>query len=249
MNAASAAGYGSAIRAEAIRLRTVRAPWLVLAAAEFVVVAGTSGLASSASSLDGKLPTAAAHVGLASICTLLLGILAVAGEYRHRTITDAFLSVPRRTPLLVAKLIVTGAAAALIGLIAALTELGVARLWWQIKGADFQLSASVWQTLAGGVAWNVAFALIGVALGALVRNLMGAVALAFAWIAVVETIVGQLLGSEAARWLPFAAGQALGKVDIASTPLPQGAAAGVLAGYVVLASVAAGLVTLGRDVT
>ena len=239
----------AAIAAEFVRLRTVRAPWLVLAAAELVVVAGTSGLVSSADSLDGKLATAAAHVGLASIATLLLGILAVAGEYRHRTVTDAYLSFPRRTPVLVAKLVATGAAALLIGLIAAVTELGVARLWWQIKGVDFTMSAEVWHTLAGGVAWNVAFGLLGVALGALVRNLMGAVALALGWIAVVETIAGQLLGSEAARWLPFAAGQALGKVDIAGTPLPQATAAAVLLAYVVTASTGAALATLTRDVT
>jgi ABC-2 type transport system permease protein len=239
----------AAIAAEIVRLRTVRAFWLTLAAAEFVVVAGTSGLANSADSLDGKLPTAAAHVGLASICTLVLGILAVAGEYRHRTISDSFLSFPRRTPLLIAKLVVTGGAAMLIGVAASATELVVARAWWQIKGVDFGLTAAVWQTLAGGIAWNVAFAAIGVALGALVRNLMGAVALALAWVALVETIVGQLLGSEAARWLPFAAGQALGKVDTIDSPLAQPAAAAVLAGYVLLASVAAGLATLGRDVT
>lgn len=241
--------FVKAIAAEALRLRTVRSTWLVLAAAEFIVVAGTSGLASSAADLEGKLPKAAGHVGLASLCTLILGILAMAGEYRHRTVTDAFLSFPRRTPLLGAKLVVTGGAALLIGLIATVTEVLVSRVWWQIKGADFSLTAEVWRTLAGGVAWDVAFALVGVALGALVRNLMGAVALALAWIAVVETIVGQLVGSGAARWLPFAAGQALGKVDMLGTPLPQLTAAAVLLGYAVLTSLVAGFVTLARDVT
>lgn len=78
---------------------------------------------------------------------------------------------------------------------------------------------------------------------------MAAIAIGLGWIAIVETLVGQLLGSEAARWLPFAVGSALGDTGALDDPLPQGVAALVLAGYAVLLGLVAAFVTLRRDVT
>lgn len=237
------------VAVEVLRLRTVRQPWLALLAAELLVVVGVAGVAHSADDLTGDLPRALAHVGLASIASLVLGILAVAGEYRHRTITDTFLSFPRRTTPLLAKLLVVTVAGGLIGIVASLTAIGTAALVWAADGAAWQWTEEATRTVVGGVVWNAAFAAIGVALGAVVRNVMAAIAVGLGWIAVVETVVGQLLGAEAARWLPFAAGLSLGRADAFGDPLPQLAAALVLAAYAGALSLVAAFVTLGRDVT
>jgi len=234
---------------EVLRLRTVRYPWILLATAIALVSAGVTGLVSSADDLDGRFTTAVGHVGLVSLCSLVLGILAVAGEYRHRTIADTYLSFPRRPVPLVAKLVVSVVAATALGVVAAAVGLAVAASWWHAKGVAIPWGAPVWETLAGGVAANALFAALGVALGAIVRNLVVAVATGLGWILLVETILGQLLGSEAARWLPFAANQALGRLDVIGDPLPQGTAAAVLAAYAIVLSAVAGFVTLTRDVT
>jgi len=61
---------------------------------------------------------------------------------------------------------------------------------------------------------------------------------------------GQLIGSTASRWLPLAAGQALGRAAIGTGhPLPQWGAALVLAGYAATIGLVAASITLRRDVT
>jgi ABC-2 type transport system permease protein len=243
------------MRSEFRKLSTVRGPWLLLAAGPLVVLAGVTGLVQSGGNVHDPATqqTALAHVGLAAVFTLMFGILAVAGEYRHGTITDTFLSFPRRRPVIVAKLTVYGLIGGLAGVVSSLTAVAAAAAWWAAKGGSFQLSsAGTWRTLGGGVAVSIGFALIGVGLGALVRNLVAAVAAALAWIALVEGIAGQLLGSGLARWLPFYASESLDRATLTASAarlLPQWGGGLVLLGYAAAFAVAAVLTTLNRDVT
>ena len=245
----------AAIRSEFRKLATVRAPWLLLAAGPLLVAAGITGLAESGGNVHapGMQDTALAHVGLAAVFTLLFGILAVAGEYRHGTITDTFLSFPGRRSVVAAKLAVYGLIGGLAGVASSLVAVAATAAWWAAKGGSFQLSsAATWRTLGGGVAVSIAFALIGVGVGALIRNLVAAVAATLAWIALVEGIAGQLIGSGLARWLPFYASESLDRATLTASAtrlLPQWGGGLVLLGYAAAFAVAAVLTTLNRDVT
>ena len=242
------------IRSEFRKLSTIRGPWLLLAAGPLLVVAGISGLVQSGASLhDPSVQSKAlAHVSLAALFTLIFGILAVAGEYRHGTVTDTFLSFPDRGRVVAAKLTVYGLVGAAAGLVSSAVAIVVTAAWWAAKGGSFHLSAAgTWQTIAGGVAVNLGFAVIGVGVGALIRNLAAAIAAALAWIAVVEGIVGQLLGSGLARWLPFYASEALDRTSVIGSArlLPQWGGGLLLAGYAAVFASAAIVTTLRRDVT
>ncbi len=243
------------IRTEVLKLRTIRSPWLLLGGVPLLVIAGISGLVISN---PGKLADAGtqanalAHVGIAALFTLAFGILAVAGEYRHKTITDSYLTTPRRAAVVGAKLIVYPVFGALAGLVASAVGLGVAAAWWSAKGVPFAWGNSMmWTAIGGGIAGCAAFAAIGVGLGALIRNLVGAIAIALAWIAVVEGIVGQLVGN-LARWLPFNANQALSGGDgqdmLATHLLPRLGGGAVLVVYTALFAVAAIATSVRRDV-
>ena len=164
---------------------------------QLLIIGGVSGLVLSSDTLrtDDAVPGALAHAGLASLFTLVLGITAVAGEYRNKTITDTFLSVPRRSRAIGAKLAAYAAAGAVFAVVNAVTALVATKVWWLAKDVPLDLGGpDVWSTIAGCAGWNVAFAVIGVGIGALVRNLTAAVAAALVWVALVEGIVGQLVG-------------------------------------------------------
>jgi ABC-2 type transport system permease protein len=245
---------GTLIRLELYKLRTVRAPWVLLALSQLLIVGGVTGLVVSSDSLRtaSAVTDALAHAGLASLFALVLGIMAVAGEYRNQTITDTFLSTPRRSRAIGAKLVAYAAAGVVFAVVNALTAVVATRIWWAVKDVPLDLGqAELWRTILGCAAWNVAFTLVGVGIGALVRNLTAAIAAALTWIALVEGIIGQLVG-DLARWLPFATGSALGNLpgrvgDMG--PVSQVAAAAALAAYAALFALLAIATTVRRDVT
>jgi ABC-2 type transport system permease protein len=237
--------------AEWLRLRTTRAAWLLLAAAQVIIVVGVSGLMLRGDDLADPVTQqrAVAHLGLVSLFTVVLGITAVAGEYRHHTISDTYLAAPRRDRIVAAKFVVHTAAGVVFGACAAVSALGSTALWLALRGQTFHLdNPDLWRTVAGGIAWNAVFAAIGVGVGALITNQIGAIAAALAWLALVEGLVGQLVG-DARKWLPFALGSALDLLPTAAGGPPQWQAGLALLGYAAVFTVAAVLTTVRRDVT
>jgi ABC-2 type transport system permease protein len=237
---------------EWMKLRTVRGPWLLIAVQQAVIVAGISGLAAAGTDLrtsDG-VRTLMSHAGLVSaIFTLVIGITAVAGEYRHRTITDTYLGTPRRGRVVGAKLAAYTVLGVVTGMMSAVVGTAVTAACLAVDGSSLDLSdPMVWRIAAGIVAFNIVYAAVGVALGALIRNLTAAVTAALVWIALVETIVGNLLG-DLGRWLPNRAGLALGYMPSTVPVLPQWGAGLLLVGYAAVIVAAASATTVRRDVT
>jgi ABC-2 type transport system permease protein len=201
------------LAAEWLKLRTTRLLHGMVPAAVALSCAAVAGvvLPADAAQLESTegIRRALSVTGAGALFVLVLGILVSAGEYRHGTIGDTFLTTPRRHRVIAAKLAVAAGLGAGVGGLIAAASLGIAVLLYRSRGASFPFGdAEVWLTLAGTLAYATLFAVLGVAVGALVRNQVSAVGGALVWFAVVEhTLVN--LAPSVGRWLPAGAGQAI----------------------------------------
>jgi len=133
--------------------------------------------------------------GVTQIFTLVLGLLAVSTEFRHGTITPSLLVTPDRTRLVVAKLAAHLLAGLLIGVLgfAACAALGLGILSARdiATGVD---SSKVVEIIVGGGIAAALFAALGVGVGALVRNQVGAIVGSLAYMFVAEPLLGIIPG-------------------------------------------------------
>ena len=110
-----------AIAAEWFKLRTTRTSWaVILGSLGLVVLISVIGaLAGDFDSGDDDAGRDLLQIsGLVQIFALVLGILSVATEFRHGTVTPSLLAVPDRARLILAKLVTAIVAGALLGLVA-----------------------------------------------------------------------------------------------------------------------------------
>ncbi len=245
------------LRAEALRLATTRAYWLLAVGATALIAGGIAATAAATSFTPGISParTVLAIAGLAQTVALLAGVLAVTGEFRHKTITPAALITPRRTPLLAAKLIILAAAGLVFGLAttAIATAITLPLLAARHIPAGLTGSGAAAIIAGGGIATALAAA-IGVGVGAIIRNQAGAIIAVLALLYAAEPLLGFIphLGTAIQRYglggLAAATTHTIGFP--ASAPLlSQPAAALVLAGYATLALLAGAALLKRRDIT
>lgn len=245
------------IRAELLRLRTIRTYWLLAAGGIVLIAAGVAGTASAASFSPGTSParSALALAGLAQTVALITGVLAVTSDYRHKVITAAVLITPRRTPLLTARLVTLSAA----GLVFGLAATGIAAAATLPLLAARHIPAGISGTgianviVGGGIA-TALFAALGVGAGAIIRNQAGAIVAVLALLYVAEPLLGFIpdLGHAIQRYglggLAAAATHTTG-FPASAHLLGQPAAALVLAGYAAVALFAGAVLLRRRDLT
>jgi ABC-2 type transport system permease protein len=239
--------------AEWLKLRTTRLLYGMAAATVLLSVAAVAGAVlaadragvglSSTEGLERVLPV----TGTGALVVLLAGTLIAAGEHRHGTAAGIFLTTPRRYRVVLAKLAVGAWVGLGAGLVTAAACVATAAALFSAKGATFPFGdRDVWLIVAGTLAYTTLFAVLGVALGTLIRNQVLAVAVALAWIGIVEHILVSLAPS-VGRWLPAAAGQAIVRTPLDDLLSPV-AGLVLLAGYAVVIAAAGVRFTVSRDV-
>jgi ABC-2 type transport system permease protein len=235
------------VRAELLKLRTIRATWALVAVSLGIalVLLGlqlrNAGLAETAS-LGTTASTRAILVapGSAALVILVLGVLVATGELRHRTIGATFLVTPARGRVLLAKLLTAGLAGLGLSALGLLVTLVIAVPWLAANGvtADVvnrELILVALVTLAAGSLYGM----LGLALGALVRNQTVAVVLGLLWFLVGEGLIGAMGLRWLMPWLPGGASRALARDITLPGLLPAWAGGLLLLTYVAALAVPA----------
>lgn len=129
-------------------------------------------------------------LGFTVFAPALLGTIAVSAEYRHRTITTTTLFAPRRWTWLVAKLAVYTGAGLAYGAIAAAVAGGALFGVAMLKGITLGLPTVTVAALLARIALTMAvYTLLGVAVGALLRNQVTALVAVGAYFYMIETVL------------------------------------------------------------
>jgi ABC-2 type transport system permease protein len=245
------------IGAEALKLRSTRTfTLLTLCALLLIAIIGTAS-AGAGSFHAGDHPgrESLSPAGVAQTFALVLGVLALTSEFRHGTITPAFLITPKRARLLAAKVIMLALAGLGLGLLAfggaaaivlpVLSHRGIAT---GLAGGDLV------GIIAGGTATTALFAALGVGIGALVRNQVGAIIAALGLIYAVEPALTFLPGVGDAVQTFGLGGLSTGASGTAAFQanahiLGQGPAVMVLTAYAVAFLTAGAALLRRRDIT
>jgi ABC-2 type transport system permease protein len=189
---------------------------------------------------------------LAQLAFGVLGVLLVTGEYSTGMIRATFAAVPRRLPVLWAKLGVFLAVTLVLGTLSCVVAFFGGQAIFASKHVDASLGdPHVLRAVLGAGLFLAAIGALGVGLGALLRNTAAGIATLTALLFVLPVIVGVLPRSWAdaiGKYLPGEAGTAIIAIWPSPEQLPPWTGFGVLCAYAAVATALAAVMLVRRDV-
>ncbi|HWI07270.1 MAG TPA: ABC transporter permease [Solirubrobacteraceae bacterium] len=163
------------LQAELLKLRTTRTFAALVAAAlvlSLLVVVLVANLGGDFTADEVRDLFTADFTGLFII---LLGVIGMAGEWRHRTITSTVLAAPDRIRLLGAKMLAYAAAGALLSLIVTLSIMLVGSIILSARDEETAAVADLVDVLWRNLLVAALVGALGVGIGAVVRNQVAAI--------------------------------------------------------------------------
>jgi hypothetical protein len=251
----------SQVRAEWTKLFTTRV-WIGLLLGACLLVGGSSALIVGFAGVqqngqpgvpplgDPQFEQAAfSQATGAAVLFLILGIIGMTQEYRHRTATPTFLTEPRRWRVVAAKLAAYALVAAPFAVLVLAVNVLVVEVYAGARGAAPSLGGDNLRVILTSGLVLMIYALIGVGVGALIKNQVGAIVGSLVYLFVVESIVAGIGAIQGAyKWLPGGAVRAITS-DLQAPELLQPWQGGLLlVGYGLLAAVLGTLLAVRRDV-
>ena len=241
------------LRAEIRKLTTTRMPWGFLAVL-VLIAAVDAAVVMFGTDMDGSkkfIATAADQQSLmafafnAMIGTALFGAIAVAREYGHHTVVPTFLAAPKRVRASLAQLAAVLLAGGALGIIAqTLVTIGVALALPSTKYGFMVSAGDLSQVLLASTFAGAVGAVFGAGLGAIIRNVGGAVTAVVFALFVLPPLVVQLF-SDAASWIPSALGAVISGV---TTDVNMWAALAAFVAWALVPAAIGLVVTQRRDV-
>jgi ABC-type transport system involved in multi-copper enzyme maturation permease subunit len=185
----------------------------------------------------------------ANILFLILGIIGMTQEYRHRTATPTFITTPQRGQVVIAKLIAYALAAAAFALVVVVVNYVVVAIHAGARGAAPALDGDNLATMAASLLALVIYAVIGVGLGALLRNQVGAIVGGLVYLFVIEPIIRSVPATAGAyKWMPGGGLEALTATFEGPDLLAAWQGGLLLLGYGLLAAFLGTLLAVRRDI-
>ena len=241
------------VRSELRKLTTTKLPWGFLAV--LVVIAGiNAAVVMFGTDMDGSkrfIATATDQQSLmafafnAMIGTALFGAIAVAREYGHNTVVPMFLMSPRRPRAVLAQLTAVLLGGGVLGFVGqALIIAGVAAALPSTQYGFMVSAGNVTQLLAASTLAGAVGAVLGAGLGAIIRNLGGAVTAVVLVLFILPPLIVQLFNNTAS-WIPPALGPVISGV---STDVNLWAALAVLLAWGLVPAALSLLAVQRRDV-
>jgi ABC-2 type transport system permease protein len=214
------------IRSEWIKFWTIRSTWFVLGGAmlgmlvlALIVAYNTRHLTSNLQPNDIAPSSTLQGYYLGQLLIGALGVLFVSGEYSTGMIRSTLVAVPRRLPVLWAKLAVFVAVAATSMIAVSVVAFLCAQALLSHYRTGFSLAdPGVLRVVIGTGIYLTLVGVIGGALGWIVRSTPGALVAYFGLILVLPLLFGEALGNwgkEVAQFLPDQAGASF------STSIPE----------------------------
>src|SRR5215207_9778892 len=254
--------------------------WWILAIVLFVYIGFTAAVlgfvfsAAATGSLPGDAPPIPAD-GLSAtlystatavgyVFPLLIGTLMVTTEFRHKTLSPTFLATPQRGLVLSGKVLVGVVLGVLFGVVGLVSSVGPAAGFLLANGLETDLaSLDTWALFGRMILAFVLWVLVGIGVGALVRNQVGAIVGVLVFTQFLEPVGRAAAGfveglTNVTRFLPGAASDALVGASLFSSaapgmpaedPLAWWAGGLVLLGYALVLLVLGYLTSWRRDVT
>lgn len=254
------------MKSEWRKLIYVRANWGLLIAATFISalsVAVTPFIIDSQGELFGfgleqqqAVDSVYANGISGYVFAIILGVMLMAGEFRHGTAVATFLTAPKRGVVVLSKLLVSAIGGGLLMLISAVISFvaGYAALA-NFPEASEPSENLFLNTLLASVIGGAVLGIIGVAIGTLVRNQMLAIVGSLVYLFIIDPLILTLV-PEAGKWLPSGLITAMLALDVqapelgfnTTSYLPALTATLVLVGYGAVFAIIAWATSLKRDI-
>ena len=243
------------VRSEWMKFRSLRSTLYTLLAAVALTV-GIGALFSAVTASQYHTFSAADKAAFSPISTSLtgisfavvafgvLGVLLMSGEYSTGMIRSSLTAVPRRLPVLWAKLAVFAGVIFSVSLAASFVSFFVGQALLSSHHLGVAITApDALRSVIGAALYVTVAGMIGVALGALLRNTAAGISTFTAAFFVIPPLTGLLPASVSdhlAQYLPSNAGEALwGGTHGVANPLSPWTGFAVLCGYAVILIAAA----------
>jgi ABC-2 type transport system permease protein len=199
------------------------------------------------------LDIALAGVSVAQLAIAVLGVLMITGEYSTGMIRSTMLAVPKRLPVLWAKLGLYAAVSFALTLPAVIVAFYSSQAILD-RHHILQISISdpgVFRSLVGGALYVMLVGVFALAIGALVRNTAGGIALFSGIFFVIPPLMNILpsnWNNAISRWLPSEAGRQLLALTKDPNRYAQWPSGAIFLGWCLLAVAAAAILLRRRDV-